>query len=272
METVTLNPDTDVVHLLQITDPHLFADAQGELLGIRTADSLAAVVAAIRQQDEPFDLVLATGDIAQDHSAGAYRRFAEAVQPLGRPLYWLPGNHDAAPLMKVKLAKGGCEPARQLLLPHWQILLLDTQVEGTPHGWLYPEQLQFLAQALGDWPEKHALICLHHHSFPVGSDWLDQHDLKNANELMDLLAHHPQVRGVLCGHVHQEYDALHQGVRFLATPSTCIQFMPLSRDFSLDVAGPGWRYLQLHPDGRLATQVWRLPAGSFIPDAQATGY
>ena len=49
---------------------------------------------------------------------------------------------------------------------------------------------------------------------------------------MDLLAHHPQVRGVLCGHVHQEYDALHQGVRFLATPSTCIQFMPLSRDFS----------------------------------------
>ena len=72
-------------------------------------------------------------------------------------------------------------------------------------------------------------------------------------------------------HYTKLYD-LHQGIRFLATPSTCIQFMPLSRDFSLDVAGPGWRYLQLHPDGRLATQVWRLPAGSFIPDAQATGY
>ncbi len=261
-----------MVRLLQITDPHLFADPQGELLGIRTAESLNAVLAAIRQQEEPFDLVLATGDIAQDQSAGAYRRFARALQPLARPLFWLPGNHDALPLLQAELGLAGCSPARQLLLPHWQIVLLDSQVAGTPHGWLRVEQMQFLEQALAAWPDKHALVCLHHHCFPVGSEWLDQHDLKNASELLAVLARHPRVRGVLCGHVHQEYDVLHQGVRFLSTPSTCIQFMPLCRDFSLDVAGPGWRYLQLYPDGCLATQVWRLPCGSFVPDAQATGY
>jgi Icc protein len=55
-------------------------------------------------------------------------------------------------------------------------------------------------------------------------------------------------------------------------PSTCIQFKPLSDGFALDESGPGWRYLTLHPDGRVASQVWRLPLGQFVPDPNATGY
>lgn len=76
------------------------------------------------------------------------------------------------------------------------------------------------------------------------------------------------MRLVLCGHVHQETDLLHEGVRFISSPSTCIQFEPLSRDFGLDSKGPGWRYLQLYADGRIETQVHRLPAGCYIPDGR----
>ena len=50
------------------------------------------------------------------------------------------------------------------------------------------------------------------------------------------------------------------------------QFKPLSDGFALDESGPGWRYLTLHPDGRVASQVWRLPLGQFVPDPNATGY
>jgi len=166
----------------------------------------------------------------------------------------------------------GIHPEMQLVGEHWQVILLDSQVYGTPHGWLSHLQLAELEAALQQHPEKYALICLHHHTFPVGSIWLDQHDLKNANDFLTLLARYPQVKAVMCGHVHQEYDQIHQGIRFLTSPSTCIQFKPLSVDFSLDTMSPGWRYLQLYPDGRLATQVWRLDPGQFVPDLQSTGY
>ncbi|MNP44810.1 3',5'-cyclic adenosine monophosphate phosphodiesterase CpdA [compost metagenome] len=107
---------------------------------------------------------------------------------------------------------------------------------------------------------------------PVGCAWLDQHNLKNADDLFAVLARHPQQKTILFGHVHQEFDEVHQGVRLIASPSTCIQFKPLSDGFSLDESGPGWRYLTLHPDGRIASQVWRLPVGQFVPDPDATGY
>lgn len=54
-------------------------------MGIRTADSLAAVLAAIQAQAEPYDLVLATGDLSQDYSTDSYRRFAEMTRPCSAP-------------------------------------------------------------------------------------------------------------------------------------------------------------------------------------------
>ncbi len=64
MDTVTLpvGGSEQPIRLLQITDTHLFAQAEGQLLGIRTADSLAAVLAAIQAQNQPYDLILATGE------------------------------------------------------------------------------------------------------------------------------------------------------------------------------------------------------------------
>ncbi len=274
MDTVTLaaGGGDQPIRLLQITDTHLFAEAEGQLLGIRTAESFQAVLDAVNAQQQPFDLILATGDLSQDYSTASYSRFADMVRPLSRPVFWLPGNHDDGPLMRRVMPDFGISDARQVLLPNWQIILLDTQVYSVPHGWLKPEQMSFLEQCLSSQPERYSVICLHHNTFPVGSTWLDQHDLKNGGDLLGLLERFPRARLVLCGHVHQETDLEHNGVRFISSPSTCIQFEPLSRDFGLDTKGPGWRYLQLYPNGRVETQVYRLPDGHFVPDGAATGY
>lgn len=274
MDTVTLAAVSgdQPVRLLQITDMHLFAQADGQLLGIRTADSFQAVLTAVAERQEPIDAILATGDISQDYTTASYARFAEMVRPLARPVFWLPGNHDDGPLMRRVMPDFGISDARQVLFPAWQVILLDTQVYSVPHGWLKPDQMAFLEQCLQAYPERYALIALHHNTFPVGSAWLDQHDLKNGSDLLTLLARFPQARVVLCGHVHQETDLIHQGVRFLSTPSTCVQFEPLSRDFGLDSRGPGWRYLHLHGNGEVTTQVHRLAAGQFVPDVAAGGY
>jgi Icc protein len=87
------------------------------------------------------------------------------------------------------------------------------------------------------------------------SRWLDGVGLQNGAAFMALLRRFPQVRGVVFGHVHQAYDAMHDGVRLLATPSTCSQFKPGSDDFALDARPPAWRRLALHPDGDLETSL-----------------
>jgi Icc protein len=45
------------------------------------------------------------------------------------------------------------------------------------------------------------------------------------------------------------------GLRVIATPSTCSQFKPKSDDFAVDDAPPAWRTLALHADGSLETTL-----------------
>lgn len=105
----------------------------------------------------------------------------------------------------------------------------------------------------------------------MGCAWLDQHNLKNADDLFAVLARHPQQKTILFGHVHQEFDEVHHGVRLIASPSTCIQFKPLSDGFALDESGglalshpaPGW------PGGESGVAP---AAGAVRARHNATGY
>src|SRR5438067_1187347 len=57
---------------------------------------------------------------------------------------------------------------------------------------------------------------------------------------------------------HDEPEAMRReldGARLLATPSTCAQFLPNSDDFAVDRRPPGYRTLELRPDGSLLTEV-----------------
>jgi 3',5'-cyclic-AMP phosphodiesterase len=57
------------------------------------------------------------------------------------------------------------------------------------------------------------------------------------------------------GDVHQESDNLRNGVRYLTTPSTCFQFLPRVDNFGVDVRPPGFRWLDLMPDGSIESEV-----------------
>ncbi len=265
--------DPDRVVLLQITDTHLFADDGGSLLGVATKDSFHAVLDAVEVAARPFEAIVATGDISQDHTEASYQRFCDGIARWPQPCFWLPGNHDYQPSMQSVLPSPQIKSCHQVLAgEHWQVILLDSQVKGVPHGELSDSQLAILEQALAAHPQRHALVLLHHHPLPAGSTWLDQHQLHNADAFWAVLARHPQVKAVLCGHIHQELDCLYQGVRVMATPSTCIQFQPDSHDFALDNNNPGWRILELLADGQIDTQVYRLTGRQFTPQFDAAGY
>jgi Icc protein len=258
--------------LLQITDTHLFSDREKDLLGIKTVQSYEAVVEHASRYASDCVAVLSTGDLSQDHSPQSYIDFTLHIKTLNMPCYWLPGNHDIQSIMLPNLVQQGLTQVQHIISEHWQIIMLDSQAEGFVYGELNEQQLDFLQQTLNEYPDKHTLICLHHHVLPVGSKWLDQHILQNSQAFLDVIAPFANVRAVLSGHVHQAFDKLHNGVRFLTTPSTCVQFKPDSDDFALDVQAPGYRYLSLNKDGDISTRVERIEAGVFTVDAEAEGY
>lgn len=139
-------------------------------------------------------------------------------------------------------------------------------------GFLAESQLQLLAQSLSEAPDRHHLVCLHHHPVAIGCEWMAPIGLRNAEAFFAVVDRFPQVRAVLWGHVHQEFDQMRQGVRLLASPSTCIQFAPGSEDFKLDTLAPGYRWLRLHDDGQLETgfPAWSAWCSRPITAAPAT--
>lgn len=257
--------------IVQITDSHLFQETDGCLLGISTYSSLRAVIDKVLSEQPDVHLVLGTGDISQDGTASSYRHFIEQVSRIDAPLRWMAGNHDVNSVLHSSSA------ATQWLQPiydldAWRIILLDSSVDGSVFGYLTPEQLQLLEQALDTAEERHVLIALHHHPVPIGCAWLNNLGLRNADEFLAITDRYSSVKGVIWGHIHQEFESLRNDVHLLSAPSTCVQFKPQSIDFAVDDCAPGYRWLKLFNDGRFSTGVSRVAADLFHPDMDVTGY
>jgi Icc protein len=252
---------TSVVRLTHLTDPHLYG-GEGELLrGIATLPSLEATLADAQRHDWPPDALLVTGDLVQDDPAG-YVHFRRLLGALRLPVLCLPGNHDDPEAMRREL---DCEPfvvGGSVDLGLWRIVLLDSTIAGSAAGRLGAEGLKRLDSALADTRQPHALVCLHHHPVPMGSRWLDRVGLQDADAFLEVIDRHRNVRGIVWGHVHQSYDALRNGVRLLATPSTCAQFLPRSEHFALDRQPPAYRTLELGADGSITTDLIWVGSGA----------
>lgn len=261
------------VRILQITDTHLFAGKDETLLGVNTWASFDAVLQAISASPRQYDLIVATGDLAQDHTVEAYQHFAEGIARLPAPCVWLPGNHDFQPAMFSTLSEAQIANEKHVLIgDSWQIVLLDSQVFGVPHGMLSDYQLEWLETTLAIEPHRHTLVLLHHHPLPSGCTWLDQHSLRNSHMLEAVLQNYPLATTLICGHIHQDLDLNWNGRRLLATPSTCVQFKPHCTSFTIDSEAPGWRWLDLLQDGNVETEVERLMTRAFSPDLDSEGY
>lgn len=174
----------NTVRILQITDTHLFANVEDTLLGINTYRSYHAVLNAIREQGLEVDLIVATGDLVQDQTFDAYQHFADGIATLTPPCVWLPGNHDYQPAMIDALNQAGILSAKQVLIgDSWQMLLLDSQIQGVPHGELSDCQLDWLTRCLESQKHRDTIILLHHHPMPSGCTWLGSTQFKKLSRI-----------------------------------------------------------------------------------------
>jgi Icc protein len=234
----------------------LHAAADSRMRGVTTYATFRAVLEqAQRHRRWPADVIVATGDIVQDESRAGIERFRDSLEPLGVPVLSIPGNHDDPKLMTEILSSGAFQFGGERRLGPWSLILLSTFLAGEDAGGLGPARLGGLRKALGAHAGQHVIVYMHHHPLPMGSTWLDGVALRDAAEFWSVIDANPHVRAVVCGHVHQAADRNRNHVRFMSTPSTCAQFLPGSEFFALDDRPPGFRWLELLPDGRIETEV-----------------
>jgi Icc protein len=201
--------------ILQITDPHLYGDANGNLRGVQTDTSLRHVI------EDAWTLPHDYSALVQDDPAG-YLRFKSILGQLQKPVLCVPGNHDEPDAMRASLSDAPFQYCGTRRLGEWQLILLDSYDPGHVGGRLTEGELSRLDAALAQVPA-HALLC--------------------------------HVRGILWGHVHQVYEAERNGVRLFATPSTGAQFLPHSDRYAVDSRPPAYRTLDLQADGRIESEV-----------------
>jgi Icc protein len=241
------------VRLLQFSDPHLLADPQATLRGVSTLASLQRVLAHAGGRRLNIDALVCTGDIVNDEPGG-YAHFARELTAFGKPVYCIPGNHDDPERLRGALARPPFQVGGYADLAGWRIVLVDSCAPGRAGGRVSADELEALDMALRGAPH-YAMVFVHHHPVSMASRWLDAVGIANADEFFQVLDAYPQLRAISWGHVHQCFDTRRRGVRLLATPSTCTQFLPQANEFCVDARPPAYRRLTLQPDGTLDTEV-----------------
>lgn len=250
------------VRVSQLSDLHVVAESGGRVRGVDTWAALEAALGRLRQED--CDLVLATGDLSHDGTAASYGRLRGRLEALGRPVLCLAGNHDVAAEMAASLESERirrCPVAR--LGAAWQIVSVDSCVDGKAAGRFRPSELDRLDAALDSSGGRFTLLALHH---PPLLDCVSEGcRLENPEDLLSRLDPRRGLRGVVWGHAHEASDALRDGVRLLGAPSTAFRMLhtsestrsgsPFARGHRFEARGRGFRRLQLRDDGCIESEV-----------------
>ncbi len=257
--------------IVQISDIHLFDREEDALLGVKTNESFDAVVELLKSDQKP-DLIILSGDLSQDGSTESYIRISDKMKEFAVPVYYVAGNHDNLKILNEIYPRDNITHHRHIVLKDWHIILLNSQKVGAVDGYLDRTQISFMEHCLQMYPEHHAIVVFHHHPILVNSVWLDKLGLTNADELWASLKNFPSVHTLLFGHVHQEHEGKKNGIQYFSAPSTCIQFKRNSDNFALEKLPPGYRWVDLYPDGSLKTGVHRAAEYVGVFDLHAKGY
>ena len=193
--------------LIQLSDVHL--TRSGELApGVDPAANLAGALALLEDEAIVPDVVLLTGDLANEGDESCYRELAAALAAsratARATIVYVPGNHDRrGPFRSVLLGEAPDEGPINQVTWHGglRLVALDSTAPGEDHGRLDAETLDFLAGALAEPAPEGSLVVLHHPPGPSPIAMMAALRLANADDLARAIEGR-DVRAVVCGHYH----------------------------------------------------------------------
>ncbi|CRN01797.1 phosphodiesterase [Pseudomonas sp. Wu6] len=235
----------------QISDLHLKA---GQRLTYGVVDTLGALRRAVdhlnASQPRP-DIVVISGDLVDFGRADEYAVLHPELARLHMPCYLVPGNHDArGPLLDafgdhayLPLSAEG--PLDWVVDTHpLRLIGLDSTIPGSHGGQLLDSQLHWLDEQLALRPQAPTLLILHHPPFISGIGHMDREPFINAAALERVVARHPQVERLLCGHLHRPMQRRFGASLSCVCPGTSHQIV-------LDLQDAAPAHFNLEPPGYL---------------------
>lgn len=253
--------------VVQLSDPHIVEPGKSprtprEFGPVDTAAFLARAVAAVNRLDPVPDVAVVTGDLVDAGGPAEYEHLRQLLAPLRMPVFVIPGNHDAREPMRTTFRADGYLPSEgflQYVVENYplRIVALDTLVAGKHHGELCAERLDWLDRTLAAAPDRPTLVMMHHPPFMTGIDYMDNYSLENPPALAAVIARHPQVERILCGHLHRSINRRFAGTVAGTAPSTAHQVaLNLLPDAPIGFVfePPGYQ-LHLWRDGALVTHT-----------------
>jgi 3',5'-cyclic AMP phosphodiesterase CpdA len=150
------------------------------------------------------------------------------LAPLEAPLYVLPGNHDDRSALRRHFGVPGADdqPVQYAAdLGPLRLVVLDSTRPGEDPGEIDPVRLAWLEATLAAAPGIPTLLALHHPPLATGIPGFDEFGLAPADRraLGEVVEAHPQVCGIVAGHMHLTISAALGGRTVLAVPSTYVQ-------------------------------------------------
>jgi Icc protein len=251
------------MRIIQLTDLHLMSDPAGEIRGVNTRETFERVLRFVEMSYADADRMIITGDLTHDERRSTYEFLRERLDAWINRLRVIPGNHDDRAIIREVFGDRLLPvPADRNVfadeLSGWKLIGLDSHVPGQLAGELGAKQLEWLAGELKSSMNQPTCLFLHHPPVTVNSAWLDRIRLTDGTEFLAVVNQHPQIRAVICGHIHQERTMTVGHTPIFSSPSCGVQFRPETESLEVDSLAPGFRIIDLGEDGDFQTRVERV--------------
>jgi Icc protein len=207
--------------IAQLTDLHITAGTKGDA----AARGAALAVEAVNALHPAAIAVVVTGDVTDDGGPESCRRAAEILSALAAPVHVIPGNHDHGEALRAVFGTIDGQRGRQGVvdLDGLALVLCDSTLPGTDAGSLDDGRLEWIAERLDELGQTPSLIAIHHPPIVTGIAAMDSLGLAGIPALAAVISRHPQVRGVIAGHMHRTITGRIGQVPVVVAPSTYLQ-------------------------------------------------
>ena len=213
--------------IAQLTDTHItvpeneIGDCYVKLEALRNC------VSAINKLNTAPDVVIHTGDLVHNGSDEEYRLTKSIMDELRVPYFITPGNRDTVTALKKNFSLHSYQNAETAFLQYatnilgYRLIASDTSTESKNLGFLDFQRLAHLDNLLNEQPERSTVIFMHHppinlsNSEPLKHEYENYRMVENFSEIID---RHPQVVGILCGHIHRSLTGWINATRLVVMP------------------------------------------------------